>query len=118
MLHSVFPRVGKRRVACSGNLLATLFYSTRAIDTFLGFVDFLEFLLGSPADVVAQRGYTVRVVLERHALIGAAHLVVRGIRCDAQHPVGILERGASEAHHLFGGAGIEVHVEAYPSQGR
>ena len=58
-------------------------HAARLIDALLGLVDFLELLFSRTAYVVAEGGHTVGMMLQGELAVGAAHLVVGGVRRTA-----------------------------------
>ena len=76
------------------NFLAGILFldASSLVDFILGIVDFLEFLLGGTANILAQSCYLVGVMLERHLALGCLHLIIGSIGVDTEDAVGIFQR--------------------------
>ena len=76
------------------NFLAEILFldASSLVDFILGIVDFLEFLLGGTANILAQSSHFIWVMLERHLAVGRLHLVIGSVRRDAEDAVGIFQR--------------------------
>ena len=76
------------------NFLAGILFldASSLIDLILGIIDFLEFLLGGTANILAQSCYLIGVMLECHLAVGCLHLIVGSVGGDTEDAVGIFQR--------------------------
>ena len=74
-------------------LIGSLFLDASSlIDFILGIIDFLEFLLGGTANILAKSCYLVGVMLECHLAVGCLPLIVGSVGGDAEDAEGIFQR--------------------------